>query len=176
LLLDSGLYDGGRQYSDWGGFSDGLRAAHEGPEFDKLSELVRVAKRDSREGAMADEANAPTKFSRTDLRGNDKPKCRVIIPAPRGGWSEPVLFEWELAAESWTDEHPHSEYNFVIEGQLFVESGGVTVEAQAGDVVRVPAGAVGRYWAPKYARLLAIYGPSEGGLSRSLGYEKLSGR
>ena len=62
----------------------------------------------------------------------------------------PALFEWELTSESWTDEHPHSEYNFVIEGQLFVESGGVTVEAHAGDVVQVPAGAVGRYWAPKY--------------------------
>ena len=57
--------------------------------------------------------------------------------------SEPVLFEWELTGESWTDEHPHSEYNFVIEGQLLVESGGVTVEARTGDVVRVPAGAVG---------------------------------
>jgi len=85
-----------------------------------------------------------------------------------------VLFEWELTAESWTDEHPHSEYNFVIEGQLLVESGGVTVEAQAGDVVRVPAGTVGTYWAPKYARLLAIYGPSRGGSSKSLGYEKLN--
>jgi ethanolamine utilization protein EutQ (cupin superfamily) len=61
----------------------------------------------------------------------------------------------------------------VIEGQLFVESGGVTVEAQAGDVVRVPAGTVGRYWAPKYARLLAIYGPSSGGASRQLGYVKM---
>jgi len=60
----------------------------------------------------------------------------------------------------------------VIEGKVFVESGGVTVEAKAGDVVRVPAGAVGRYWAPKYARLLAIYGPSQGGTSRVLGYKK----
>jgi hypothetical protein len=33
---------------------------------------------------------------------------------------------------------------------------------------------VGKYSAPKYARLLAIYGPSKGGLSRTLGYEKLS--
>ena len=38
--------------------------------------------------------------------------------------------EWELKGESWTDWHPHIEYNFVIDGQLFVESGGVTVEAQ----------------------------------------------
>ena len=123
---------------------------------------------------MADATRAPKKLSRTALSGNaNKPKCRVIMPPVQGGWSEPVLFEWELTAESWTDEHPHSEYNFVIEGQLFVESGGVTVEAHTGDVVRVPAGAVGRYWAPKYARLLAIYGPSKGGPSRALGYERL---
>ena len=62
----------------------------------------------------------------------------------------------------------------MIEGHLFVECGGVTLEAQTGDVVRVPAGAVGRYWAPQYARLLAIYGPSKGEPSRALGYEKLS--
>jgi ethanolamine utilization protein EutQ (cupin superfamily) len=96
------------------------------------------------------------------------------MPPVQSGWSEPVLFEWELTAESWTDQHPHSEYNFVIEGQLFVESGGVTVHAEAGDVVRVPAGAVGRYWAPTYARLLAIYGPNKGEPSRSLGYQKLN--
>ena len=81
---------------------------------------------------MAESASTPTKFSRTELRGEDKPKCRVIIPPVQGGWTEPALFEWELTAESWTDEHPHSEYNFVIEGQLFVESGGVTVEAHDG--------------------------------------------
>jgi mannose-6-phosphate isomerase-like protein (cupin superfamily) len=123
---------------------------------------------------MADAANTPTKYSRIDLSGHDKPKCRTINPSGQGVWSEPVLSEWELAGESWTDEHPHSEYKFVLEGQLFVESGGVTVEAQTGDVVQVPAGAVGRYWAPKYARLLAIYGPSNGGHSRRLGYERLN--
>jgi mannose-6-phosphate isomerase-like protein (cupin superfamily) len=123
---------------------------------------------------MAETANTPTKYSRTEFGGHDKPQCRVIMPPPQGGWSEPVLFEWELTAESWSDEHPHSEYNYVIEGHLFVESGGVTVEAQAGDVVRVPAGTVGRYWAPKFARLLAVYGPSNGGPSKILGYKKLS--
>jgi quercetin dioxygenase-like cupin family protein len=83
------------------------------------------------------------------------------------------VFEWELRAESWTDEHPHTEYNYVIEGQVLIESAGVTVEANPGDLVRVPAGVVGRYWAPTYARLLAIYGPSGGEPSRRLGYEKL---
>ena len=124
---------------------------------------------------MTKAVRTPTKFARADLIGRDRPNCRVIIPPTKGGWSEPALHEWELRAESWTDQHPHSEYNFVIEGQLFVESGGSTVEAQTGDVVQVPAGAVGRYWAPKYARLLAIYGPSKGGKSKRLAYEKLSG-
>jgi quercetin dioxygenase-like cupin family protein len=123
---------------------------------------------------MVDAATTPTKFPRAEMSGHDKARCRVIVPTLQGRRTEPALFEWELIAESWTDEHPHTEYNFVIEGQLFVESGGVTVEAVAGDVVRVPAGSVGRYWAPKYARLLAIYGPSEGGPSRALGYERLS--
>jgi mannose-6-phosphate isomerase-like protein (cupin superfamily) len=126
---------------------------------------------------MSSSENTPTKFSRSGLSGNDKPKCRVIVPPPaQGGWSEPALFEWELTSESWTDQHPHCEYAFVIEGQLLVESGGVTIEALAGDVVRVPAGAVGRYWAPTYARLLSIYGPSKGEPSRNLGYERLNSR
>ena len=119
--------------------------------------------------------NAPTKFDRTDFdEDRSGPKCRAIIPPAKGGWAELAMFEWELRAEAWADEHPHSEYNFVIEGQLFVESGGVTVEARTGDVVRVPPGAAGRYWSPTYARLLAIYGPSEGEPSRRLGYEKLN--
>lgn len=122
---------------------------------------------------MVTSANAPTKISRSEFRDDIGVKCRTIWPATPGGWSEPALFEWELTAESWTDQHPHSEYNFVIEGQLFVESGGVTVEANPGDLVQVPAGAVGRYWAPKYARLFAIYGPSQGEPSKRLGHEKL---
>jgi mannose-6-phosphate isomerase-like protein (cupin superfamily) len=149
----------------------GRRPCYGLPSYNPGSELNA-----SRGRAMTDAANTPTKFPRTPLSGRDGPKCRAILPPAQGGWSEPVLFEWELTAESWTDKHPHSEYNFVIEGQLFVESGGTTVEAQAGDVVRVPTGAVGRYWAPRYARLLAIYGPSQGGSSKSLGYEKLNNR
>ena len=119
-------------------------------------------------------SGAPTKFPRSDLREDERPKCRVILSPKSGGWTEPAMFEWELSAESWTDEHPHSEYNYVLDGQLFVESCGVTVEARTGDVVRVPAGAAARYWAPAYARLLAIYGPSDGRASKRLGYERLS--
>jgi mannose-6-phosphate isomerase-like protein (cupin superfamily) len=124
---------------------------------------------------MGIETAAPTKFPRTEITDRDgRPRCRTIIPPPQGGGLEPAMFEWELTAESWTDRHLHSEYNFVIEGQLFVESGGVTVEAHAGDVVRVPPGAAGRYWTPKYARLIAIYGPSLGEPSAQLGDEKFS--
>jgi mannose-6-phosphate isomerase-like protein (cupin superfamily) len=124
---------------------------------------------------MSTAARIPTKFPKAEVtpRGG-LPNCRSIVaPAPQG-WTEPALFEWELRGESWTDEHPHTEYNYVIEGQLFVAAGGVTVEAGAGDTVLVPPGAVGKYWAPVYARMLAIYGPSEGAASRKLGYEKFS--
>lgn len=123
---------------------------------------------------MGTAAGAPTKFPKGEFVERSGPNCRAILPPVQGGWTEPAVFEWELRAESWTDEHPHTEYNYVIEGQVFVESGGVTVEARPGDLVRVPAGVVGRYWAPAYARLLAIYGPSKGEPSRSLGYEKLT--
>ena len=50
--------------------------------------------------------DAPTKFPRTDYVGREGPNCRAIIPPARGGWSEPAIFEWELRAEEWTDEHP----------------------------------------------------------------------
>jgi ethanolamine utilization protein EutQ (cupin superfamily) len=119
-------------------------------------------------------SDAPTLYARADLAGRDGPGCRDIIAAQPGGWTEPAIMEWELRAESWTDWHPHVEYNYVLDGQLFVESGGVTVEARSGDVVSVPAGTVGRYWAPGYARLLAIYGPNRGQPSREIDYRKLA--
>lgn len=123
---------------------------------------------------MTTTERVPTVFPRTEYVRRDGPNCRAIVPPAREGWSEPAIFEWELRAEVWTDEHPHSEYNYVIEGELFVESGGVTVEARAGDVVRVPPGSAGRYWSPSYARLIAIYGPSTGEPSKVLGYRKLA--
>lgn len=122
---------------------------------------------------MSSVAGAPEKFPKVEFVARSGPNCRTIIPPLPGGWTEPAVFEWELRAESWTDEHPHTEYNYVIEGVLFVESEGVTVEAHAGDLVRVPAGVAGKYWAPAYARLLAIYGPSKGEPSRRLAYESL---
>ncbi len=120
---------------------------------------------------MSDASQAPVLHVRTPLAGTDKPRCRAIVPPGTDARSEPAIFEWELRGEAWTDRHPHCEYNFVIEGRLFVESGGVVVEAAAGDLVQVPPGAAGRYWAPEYARLLAVYGPTDGGPSQVLGYE-----
>ena len=62
----------------------------------------------------------------------------------------------------------------VLEGELHVESGGVTVVASAGDTVTVPAGEVGRYWAPVHARMIAIYGPNpEADDTDLLGYWEL---
>jgi hypothetical protein len=118
--------------------------------------------------------DVPTIHPRADFPAREGPKCRDIIGPRPGGWTEPAIMEWELRAESWSDWHPHVEYNFVLEGRLFVESGGVTVEARSGDLVSVPAGAVGRYWAPEYARLLAIYGPNDGRPSRPIEYRKLA--
>lgn len=116
---------------------------------------------------------APQKFPKSPYRDED-PKCRFITHPKEGGWTDPVLMVWELTGESWTDEHAHDEYAYVIEGQLFVESGGVTVEANEGDTVRVPTGTVGHYYAPKYARIFGVYGPNlTGEPVKSLSYKKL---
>jgi hypothetical protein len=68
---------------------------------------------------MVDAASAPTKFPRSDLGGDGKPQCRVILPPVEGGCSGPALFEWELTS---------------------------------------------------------IYGPGNGGRSKTLGYEQLGSR
>ena len=90
-------------------------------------------------------------------------RTRWMLPPGSDGWEEFALSEWELTAAGWSDHHPHSETNVVLEGELHVEAGGVTVIVSAGDTVMVPAGQVGRYWAPVYARMIAIYGPNPGG-------------
>jgi uncharacterized cupin superfamily protein len=97
---------------------------------------------------------------------------RMIDPA--GAWDEIALSEWELTAAGWSDQHPHTETNVVLEGELHVESGGVTVVGKAGDTMKVPAGEVGRYWAPRHARMVAIYGPNpEGRETKVLDYWEL---
>ena len=99
---------------------------------------------------------------------------RTIIDADPGGWSGIALSEWELNAAAWTDRHPHDEVNYVLEGELHVESDGETVVAGPGDTVWVRAGSVGTYTAPVHARMLAIYGPNpDGAESDSFEYREL---
>lgn len=95
--------------------------------------------------------------------GADGPAHRWFNRPDSGRWDQPVLSEWELRDARWTDRHEHDEFNYVLEGELHVESDGVTVTGHAGDVVRVPAGSTGRYWTTSYARMLAVYGPNPGG-------------
>jgi len=89
---------------------------------------------------------------------------RSIIDQPGPAWTGLALMEWELTAAEWTDRHPHDEVNYVLAGELHVESDGATVVAGPGDTVVVPAGGTARYAAPAYARMLAIYGPNPDGL------------
>ena len=93
------------------------------------------------------------------------PIGRGIIEPDPGGWQGVALTEWELTKAEWTDRHPHEEINYVLEGELHVESEGRTVIARAGDTVCVTPGSTGRYLAPDHARMLAIYGPNPKGLS-----------
>jgi mannose-6-phosphate isomerase-like protein (cupin superfamily) len=90
-------------------------------------------------------------------------RSRVLVPPSDAGWAGIVMTEWELTAQEWIDEHPHDEFNFVLEGTLVVECDGETVEVGAGQVVQVPAGSRGRYRAPQHARMLAVYGPNPDG-------------
>jgi mannose-6-phosphate isomerase-like protein (cupin superfamily) len=90
-------------------------------------------------------------------------RSRVFLPPSGSGWSGVALMEWELTAQEWVDEHPHDEFNYVLDGTLVVECDGETVEVTAGQVVQVPAGSQGRYRAPRYARMLAVYGPNPDG-------------
>lgn len=87
-----------------------------------------------------------------------RPNGRVIVPTehdPPG----PAFFEWELRAQEWSDEHPHDEWVYVLEGELHVEADGVGVVGTTGVLIRVPAGSRGTYRAPVHARILSVYGP-----------------
>jgi mannose-6-phosphate isomerase-like protein (cupin superfamily) len=97
---------------------------------------------------------------REDLPGV---RSRVLNGPGSSAWDGPVLSEWELRGAGWEDTHPHTELNVVLEGRLYVKSGGVEVVLEEGDWVEVPAGVTGRYWAPEHARMLAVYGPNPQG-------------
>ena len=101
-------------------------------------------------------------------------RCRFVNSRPIGPWDDFILSEWELEACAWEDFHPHSETNFVVEGELHIESRGQTVILKPGDAARVNPGGVGRYWAPVYSRMVTIYGPNPEGLeSHSFRYEEI---
>jgi hypothetical protein len=100
--------------------------------------------------------------------------CRFINARPVGPWDDFILSEWELHSCAWQDFHPHSETNFVLEGELHIESDGKTVILRPGDAARVNPGRKGRYWAPVYARMVTIYGPNPEGLeSHSFRYSEV---
>ena len=91
-------------------------------------------------------------------------RSRWITPPPSaGGWTGGLLAEWELEGAGWADTHPHDEYAFVIAGELHVACAGVKHVLGPGDTICVPAGETGRYWAPKYARMLGVWGPNPDG-------------
>src|SRR5262249_6814715 len=95
--------------------------------------------------------------------GMPRMRSRWVLEPDGEAWDGFALSEWELTAAGWSDRPPHSETNILLEGELHVSSGGVTVVASKGDTVTVEAGEVGRYWAPVHARMLAIYGPNPAG-------------
>lgn len=119
----------------------------------------------SEQASPARSGSAPVVHRRTALEPDAAGVLsRPVGPEAVGAWHEPVVSEWELTGAGWQDTHPYSELNVVLEGRLFVESGGVEVVLDPGDAVVVEAGSTGRYWAPRYARMLSVYGPNpEGG-------------
>ena len=109
-------------------------------------------------------------------RADAEMPCRSIVEPPGPAWTGLALMEWELTTAEWTDRHPHDEVNYVLAGELHVESDGETVVAGPGDTVVVPAGSTARYAAPAYARMLAIYGPNPDGLeSGDFAFRRLEG-
>ena len=101
-------------------------------------------------------------------------RTKLIFPDSYDRWFDFALSEWDLKAAAWEDFHPHSETNIVLEGELHIECDGRTVVLHPGDTARVASGRIGRYWAPVYARMLAIYGPNPDGLqSSAFKYEEL---
>jgi quercetin dioxygenase-like cupin family protein len=87
-----------------------------------------------------------------------------------------AIGEWSLTAAAWTDRHQHVEVNYVLEGELHVTVDGTTTVTPAGGAVEVPAGTRARYAAPRYARMLFVYGPStDGHAATDTAYEELTG-
>lgn len=90
-------------------------------------------------------------------------RCNTITDEPGVAWSAPVFMEWEIEGAGWEDLHPHDETTYLLEGELTIESGGESVTLQPGDCAVVHAHHIGRYIAPVYARMIAVYGPNPTG-------------
>ena len=86
---------------------------------------------------------------------------------PGAAWNDVAIHEWELEGEGWEDLHPHDETTYLLAGELVIESEGTSVTLHPGDAAVVRGGHLGRYLAPGYARMLAIYGPNPSGESSS---------
>lgn len=116
----------------------------------------------------------PELYARQPLRSTPgEPPHWWINPPADPSWVNPVFSEWELTTASFSDEHAHDEYVYVLEGELHVESAGVRISATKGDMVRVPGGAPGIYSTPSYVRLLSVYAPNPDGIPvRQHGYEQ----
>lgn len=85
-----------------------------------------------------------------------------------------VVGEWSLSSAAWTDRHQHEETNWVLEGELHVTCDGRTAIVRPGHAVIVSPGALARYEAPIFARMLYVYGPSSDGHAMTDGgYEEL---
>ena len=98
----------------------------------------------------------------------------AIYPILKEGWNDFLVAEWSLEGAAWEDFHPHPEYNYVLEGELHVTVDDETVILKKGDSAMTPAGKLGRYAAPVYARMLGVYGPNpEGEASSQFKYEDL---
>jgi ethanolamine utilization protein EutQ (cupin superfamily) len=101
----------------------------------------------------------------------DTPRIRS---GKRAAAEHVVVGEWSLDRAAWTDRHLHEEINYVIDGELHVTYDGATYIAGPGDVVVVPAGSRARYAAPRFARMVFVYGPSsDGHAAHDTEYEEL---
>lgn len=98
----------------------------------------------------------------------------ALIPIRKEGWKDFLVAEWSLEGAAWEDFHPHPEYNYVLEGELHITVDGETTVLKTGDSAIVPAGKLGRYEAPVFARMLGVYGPNpDGEESSQFKYEDL---
>ncbi len=88
---------------------------------------------------------------------------RSILRPGTVAWEGVALGEWELTQAWLEDQHPHDEINYVLDGELVVTCAGVVHRLGVGDTIRVPGGTAARYEAPRYARMLFLYGPNPAG-------------